>query len=77
MEWRKFYRLLSTMPLESSLFFAPYSNEYAEQQENQDDNHNWYKEELDRRMGRTPKMRTATTIDEMMQDQSSYGIGKE
>ena len=65
------------MPLESSLFFAPYSNEYAEQKENQDDNHNWYKEELDRRMGRTPKMRTATTIDEMMQDQSSYGIGKE
>ena len=65
------------MPLESSLFFAPYSNEYAEQQENQDDNHNWYKEELDRRMGRTPKMRTATTIDEMMQDQNSYGIGKE
>ena len=43
------------MPLESSLFFAPYSNEYAEQQENQDDNHNWYKEELDRRMGRTTR----------------------
>lgn len=76
MEWRKFYRLLSTMPLESSLFFAPYSKEYAEQQENQNDDHNWYKEELDRRMGRTPKQRTATTIDEMMQDQK-HGIGKE
>ena len=66
MEWRKFYRLLSTLPLESSLFFAPYSND-----------HNWYKEELDRRMGRSPKMRTATSIDEMIQDQSNYGIGKD
>ena len=65
------------MPLESSLFFAPYTQEYAGQEENQDNDHNWYKEELDRRMGRTPKMRTATTIDEMMQDQTKHGIGKE
>ena len=64
------------MPLESSLFFAPYSKEYAEQQEKQDYDNNWYKEELDRRMGRTPKQRTATTIEEMMQDQK-HGIGKE
>ena len=77
MEWRKFYRLLSTMRLESSLFFAPYSNELAEQEENQDNDHNWYKEELDRRMGRSPKMRTTTSIDEMIQDQSNYGIGKD
>jgi len=65
------------MPLESSLFFAPYSNEYVEQQENQDTDHNWYKEELDRRMGRSPKMRTATSIDEMIQDQTSHAIGKD
>ena len=65
------------MPLESSLFFAPYSKELAEQEENQDNDHNWYKEELDRRMGRSPKMRTATSIDEMIQDQSNYGIGKD
>ena len=65
------------MPLESSLFFAPYSNELAEQEASQDNDHNWYKEELDRRMGRSPKMRTATSIDEMIQDQSNYGIGKD
>jgi len=65
------------MPIESSLFFAPYSNEYAEQQDNQSDDHNWYKEELDKKMGRSPKARSVTTIDEMIQDQDRYGIGKE
>jgi hypothetical protein len=68
------------MPLESSLFFAPYSNEYAEQQEGLSDNsddRNWYKEELDRKMGRTPKSRSATSIEELIQDQTTHGIGKE
>jgi len=68
------------MPIESSLFFAPYSNEYAEQQEGlseKSDDRNWYKEELDTKMGRKPKERTATSIEELMQDQNRYGIGKE
>jgi len=68
------------MPIESSLFFAPYSNEYNEQMENGSDDstdHNWYKEELDKKMGRSPKPRAVTTVDEMIQDQNKHGIGKE
>ena len=72
LEWRKFYRLLGTMPLEQSLFFAP---QYLAIQEGGDTNNpdeppeGWWKEELDKRRGRSNKERVATSIDSMIQDQ--------
>ena len=71
LEWRKFYRLLGTMPLEQSLFFAP---QYLAIQEGGDPNNpdeppeGWWKEEFDRRRGRR-RDRVPTTIDQMMGDQ--------
>jgi len=72
LEWRKFYRLLGTMPLEQSLFFAP---QYLALQEGGDPNNpeeppeGWWKEEFDKRRGRSNKSRVATSIDSMIKDQ--------
>ena len=76
MEWRKFYRLLGTMPLDSSLFFAPYYKAYAEG--NLDDlsdepPKDWWKKELDKRRGRSHRTRQATSIDQMLLDQKAIG----
>lgn len=79
LEWRKFYRLLGTMPLDQSLFFAP---QYSALQEGGDPNkpeeppEGWWKEEFDRRRGRANKQRVPTTIDTMLQEQKDR-IGKD
>ncbi len=63
MEWRKFYRLLSTMPIDSSLFYSSRTEEESDEPEQ-----GWWKEEFDRRRGRR-RDRVPTTIDQMMGDQ--------
>ena len=76
LEWRKFYRLLSTMPLEDSLFFSPQYKELVDQSSGEnpvDDDKDWWKKELDQRRGRTSRPRVATTIDEMITNQKNIG----
>ena len=63
LEWRKFYRLLSTMPIDSSLFYSSRTEEESDEPEQ-----GWWKEEFDRRRGRR-RDRVPTTIDQMMGDQ--------
>lgn len=63
LEWRKFYRLLSTMPIDSSLFYSSRTEEESDEPEQ-----GWWKEEFDRRRGRR-RDRIPTTIDQMMGDQ--------
>ena len=63
LEWRKFYRLLSTMPIDSSLFYSSRTEEESDEPEE-----GWWKEEFDRRRGRR-RDRVPTTIDQMMGDQ--------
>ena len=63
LEWRKFYRLLSTMPIDSSLFYSSRTEEESDEPEQGS-----WKEEFDRRRGRR-RDRVPTTIDQMMGDQ--------
>ena len=78
MEWRKFWRLLATIPIDQSLFFGPQYNaivngEDPEDAMSDDPPKNWYKEELDKRRNRSGRQRMATSIDEMIQDQKRIG----
>ena len=69
-EWRKFYRLLGKMPLEQSNFFRPAMEDLSNGKEAEGDDPppGWYKEELDRRMGRN-RNRVPTSVDQLLEDQ--------
>lgn len=71
MEWHKFYRLLSTMPIDSSLFYQ--ANTDPEQEVSDEPPKGWWKEEFDRRRGRNRRNRVNTTIDQMIGDQDRIG----
>lgn len=75
MEWRKFYRLFGTMPLDTSLFFQKFANDDPEKvnEDTSEPPKGWYKEELDRIKGRSNRQRRATSIDEMMKDHNRIG----
>ena len=75
-EWRKFYRLLSTIPIDASLFynqFIEYGEDGTIQQKSDEPERGWWKKEFDRMRGRGDRQRVATSIDEMIQDQKNIG----
>lgn len=66
------------MPIDQSLFFAPQYQAVMEGGDPSQPNEppkDWWKEELDRRRGRSNKQRVPTTIDTMIKDQKDR-IGK-
>jgi hypothetical protein len=72
--------LLGTIPIDQSLFFADAYKAIVDGDDptealSKDPPKNWYKEELDKRRGRSKRQRVATSIDDMITDQKR--IGKE
>lgn len=72
-EWRKFYRLLGTMPIDQSLFFAPQYKAFLEDGEeglSDEPPKDWWKAELDKKRGRK-RERVATSLDTLIKDQKN------
>jgi len=75
LEWRKFYRLLGTMPIDQSLFFAPQYKAYldgGEEALSDEPPKDWWKKELDKRKGRN-RERVATSLDTLLSEQKRVG----